>query len=327
VTSPLKRRRWALNAFALMYLVSNAYGLDPNRSLSQYVREHWNTESKFPGGAVNAIAQTTDGYLWIGTDKGLFRFDGFNFMQVSLSSIVDASKVPILSLLSDASGNLWVRVQGSDVPRLKNGKFESVAYGAGGLGHHVTAVSTDRNGAVLVSDPNHGTFRFRGENPQRLATPAIVPGSSPVISIAEASEGSLWLGTLGAGLFLVGDDRAAAVNTGLPERKINCLLPISKEDLWVGTDNGLYHWNGKAFRRVVLPYRLDNVQVLSLLRDRDSNVWAGTARGLLRINANAISFSETFAAAVPSTPCLVIVKEMFGSAEGGALGASETRFS
>jgi len=140
-----------------MYLVSNAYGLDPNRSLSQYVREHWNTESKFPGGAVNAIAQTSDGYLWIGTDRGLFRFDGFNFMQVSFSSIVDSSKVPILGLLTDASGSLWVRVQGSDVLRLKNGKFESVAYGSGRVGPHVTAVSTDRNRAVLVSDANHGT--------------------------------------------------------------------------------------------------------------------------------------------------------------------------
>ena len=131
MTSPPKRRRWTLNAFALMYLVSNAHGLDPNRSLSQYVREHWNTESRFPGGAVNAIAQTTDGYLWLGTDKGLFRFDGFNFMQASFSPIVDASKVPVLSLLTHASGNLWVRVQGSDVLRLKNGKFESVASGAG----------------------------------------------------------------------------------------------------------------------------------------------------------------------------------------------------
>ena len=289
--SPLKRCRWALNAIALMSLISNAYGLDPHRSLSQYVREHWNPESKFPGGAVNAIAQTSDGYLWIGTDRGLFRFDGFNFVQVSFSSIVDALKVPILGLLTDASGNLWVRVQGSDVLRQRNGKFETVAYGVGPLSS-VTAVSKDRNGAVLVSDVVEGTFRFRGENPQRLATPKMVPGSSPVISVAETSEGSIWLGTLGAGLFLLADDRAAAVNTGLPERKINCLLPISKEDLWVGTDNGLYHWNGKDFRREALPSGLDKVQVLSLLRDRDSNVWVGTASGLLRINANGISFSE-----------------------------------
>ena len=288
----LKRRRRALYGIVLMGLISCAYGLDPNRPLFQYVRENWNTEAKFPGGAVNAIAQTHDGYLWIGTDKGLFRFDGFKFMQVSFSSIAGASKVPVLGLVTDASGDLWVRVQGSDLLRQKNGKFETVAYGAGPLSSQVTAVSKDKNGAVLVSDVIEGTFRFAGENSQTLATPKVLPGRSLVISIAETSEGNIWLGTLGAGLFLLADNRAAAVNAGLPERKINCLLPISKEDLWVGSDNGLYRWNGKDFRREALPSSLGNVQILSLLRDRDSNVWIGTDRGLLRINANGTSFSE-----------------------------------
>lgn len=287
----LRQGRWALHGIAFLCLVSPTYGLDPNRSLLQYVREYWNTESQFPGGAVNAITQTKDGYLWIGTDKGLFRFDGFHLVQVSFSSIGNASKVPILGLLTDASGDLWVRVQGSDVLRRKNGKFETVAYGVT-LASQVTAMSKDRNGAVLLSDVIEGTFRFAGGNPQKIATPKTLPGSSPVISVAETSEGKIWLGTLGAGLFSLADDRAAAVNAGLPERKINCLLPIGQDDLWIGTDNGLYHWNGKDFRREALPSRLDEVQVLSLLRDRDSNVWVGTARGLLRISAKGASFSE-----------------------------------
>lgn len=256
-----KGRRLALYGITLICLFSHAYGLDPNRSLFQYVRESWNTESRIPGGAVNAIGQTNDGYLWLGTDKGLFRFDGFNLVQVSFSSIVDASKVPILGLVMDANGDLWVRVQGSDVLRQRNGKFETVTYGAGPLSSQVTAVSKDRNGAVLVSDVIEGTFRFVGEKAQNVATPNMLPGSSPVISIAETSEGTIWLGTLGAGLFLMADGRAAAVNAGLPDRKINCLLPVSNEDLWVGTDNGLYHWNGKEFRREALPSSLGNVQV------------------------------------------------------------------
>jgi len=64
------------------------------------------------------------------------------------------------------------------------------------------------------------------------------------------------------------------------------------DELWVGTDTGLYRGNGKDFRRIELPSFLGNVQILSLLRDRDSNIWVGTTRGLLRINAKGISFSE-----------------------------------
>jgi ligand-binding sensor domain-containing protein/signal transduction histidine kinase len=292
VISSLKRHRWALNGITWLFLFSHAYALDPNRSLFQYVREYWNTESKFAGGAVNAIGQTNDGYLWIGTDKGLFRFDGFDFTRVTFSPVVDASKVPVLNVLTDASGNLWIRVQGSDVLHQQNGKFETAVYETGPPSRQVTAVSKDRSGAVLVSDVIAGTFRFGDKEIRKLAVPNMLPGSSPVISMAETSEGKIWLGTLGAGLFRLANGRADAVNAGLPERKINCLLPISDDDLWVGTDNGLYHWNGRDFRLEAMPPSLDKVQVLSLLRDRDSNVWVGTARGLLRINAKGTLFSE-----------------------------------
>jgi len=292
VISWLKRRRRALHGIASLCLVSHAFGLDPNRPLFQYVQENWNTEAKFPGGAVNAISQTHDGYLWIGTDKGLFRFDGFNFVRIAFPSTAGASDVPVLGLLTDESGTLWVRVQGSDVLREKDGKFESIVYGAAPLSSHVTAVSKDKNGEVLISDVVAGTFRFEGENTQRVATPTMLPGSSPVISMAETSEGRIWLGTLGAGLFLLADSHAAAVNAAFPERKINCLLPISKHDLLVGTDNGLYHWHDQDYRREALPSSLGNLQILSLMQDRDSNVWVGTDRGLLRINAKGTSFSE-----------------------------------
>jgi signal transduction histidine kinase/ligand-binding sensor domain-containing protein len=301
VISWLRRYRRAVQEIALLCLAARAYGLDPNRPLFQYVQENWNTEAKFPGGAVNAIAQTSDGYLWIGMDRGLFRFDGFNFVAVSLPSLTGASNVPILGLLTDAGGNLWVRVQGSDVLRQKNGKFEPVRYGARPPSFEygaepptsqVTAVSKDRNGDVLVSDVINGTFRFEAENTQRVLTPTMLPGASPVISIAETSDGKIWLGTLGAGLFLLADRHAAAVNAAFPERKINCLLPIRQEDLLVGTDNGLYHWNGKDYRREALPSSLGNLQILSMLRDRDSNIWVATDRGLLRLNRSGTSFSE-----------------------------------
>jgi len=292
VISSVKRRGWTLNVIASVCLISYALGLDPNRSLFQYVREDWGTETRFPGGAVNAIGQTNDGYLWIGTDAGLFRFDGFNFERAEFSSPPDVSRVPILGLVADATGNLWVRIQGSDVVRGINGKFEVVAYGARTLSPHITAVSKDRTGAVLISDVVKGTFRLAGNNLQELAVPSTLPGSSPVISMAETPDGKLWLGTLGAGLFFLAHDRATPANVGLPERKINCLLPISGEDLWVGTDHGLYRWNGKNFHQKALPSPLGKVQVLSLLRDRDSNVWVGTARGLLRINGNGTSYSE-----------------------------------
>jgi PAS domain S-box-containing protein len=278
----LKQIRWTLIGIVLAGLVTDARALDPNRLPSQYVRRQWTTETGFPGGAVNGIAQTADGYLWIGTDRGLLRFDGFNFRPVSFTPIAAASNVPILQLLTDAGGKLWIRPQGADLVRQKDGKFESVRYGP----NAITTVSKDNNGGVLVSDIEQGTFRFMADDIQKLG-----PSSPPVISMAETADGKVWLGTLGDGLFFLTGGRATNVNAGLPDRKINSLLQIG-EELWVGTDTGLYHGNGNGFRRLELPSFLRNVQVLSILRDHDSNMWLGTTRGLLRINGKDISFSE-----------------------------------
>jgi PAS domain S-box-containing protein len=283
VTYWLKQTRWILIGIVLAGLGTDARALDPNRLPSEYVREQWSTETRFPGGAVNGIAQTADGYLWIGTDRGLLRFDGFNFRPISLASTATAANVPILQLLTDAGGKLWVRPQGADLVRQKDGKFESVRYGPVAI----TALSRDNHDGILVSDIAQGIFRFTADQVQKLGPP-----SPPVVSLAETANGNIWMGTLGDGLFLLRDGRVTLVNAGLPDRKINCLLAIGSDELWVGTDTGLYRGNGTGFRRLELPSSLGIVEVSSLLRDRDSNIWVGTTRGLLRINAKGISFSE-----------------------------------
>src|SRR3954468_5232961 len=111
-------------------LLSAAHALDPHRKASQYVREKWSAANGLPGGAVHAIAQSPDGYLWIGTDKGLVRFDGFNFQSVFPQSPVRND--PILGLITDAEGELWVRMQAAGVLRYRHGNFESATLMPGG---------------------------------------------------------------------------------------------------------------------------------------------------------------------------------------------------
>jgi signal transduction histidine kinase/ligand-binding sensor domain-containing protein len=285
--------RCLLLGIALVCIAANACALDPNRLPSQYVRQQWIAGSTFPGGAINAIAQTPDGYLWIGTDKGLLRFDGFTFSFVPFTPIASASNIPVLQLLTDSEGQLWIRAEGADVVHQNKGQFESVQYGARVQTSQITAMSKDSKGRIIVSDIARGTFRFEGSEIEQLAQPAVLSGSAspPIISMAQGADGRLWMGTLGVGLVSFADGRATRVDAGLPDRKINCLLLIRKDELWVGTDTGLFRWNGKEFHRIDLPSALGSVQVLSMLRDRDSNIWASTTRGLLRINSSGTSFS------------------------------------
>jgi PAS domain S-box-containing protein len=273
-------------------LLSQAHALDPHRQFSQYVREKWSAANGLPGGAVHAIAQSPDGYLWIGTDKGLARFDGFTFLPVQPKSLL-LQNDPILGLTTDGEGDLWVRMQTAGVLRYNRGKFENLASGPNATVTQVTALARDNAAGMLLSDLISGTLRLRSGKLDLLAPASILPGSPPTMSIAEtAAGGKIWLGTLGAGLFSLENGRATRVTQGLTETKINCLLPVGDQELWVGTDHGLFRWSGTGFRRAELGPSLRDQPVLTILRDRDSNIWAGTARGLLRINARGTSFAE-----------------------------------
>jgi signal transduction histidine kinase/ligand-binding sensor domain-containing protein len=272
-------------------LFCDANALDPNRLVSQYVREQWTTEKRFSGGVIRAITQTANGYLWIGTDNGLIRFDGFNFQVVPLTPSSPSSDGPVLGLGTDADGNLLVRLQGQMLRQNSRG-FESMPSGTGPTVSHVTAMGKGEHGGAILSDLLGGTLRFRREKLEIITNRDVAPGSSTVISIAETRDGKIWMGTLGTGLFYLQEGRLTHVAAGFPDNKINCLLPLDDNNLWVGTDSGLFRWNGTELKRAEVPATLRKVQVLSMLRDRNSNSWIGTSRGLIRINAGGVALAE-----------------------------------
>jgi len=285
--------------------------------ISQYMREDWGSERGFSGGSVTAIAQTSDGYLWIGTQKGLIRFDGLNFRPLQQASPSTLPIGPVQALLADKQGNLWILLQNTKMLRYKDGKFE--------LGHDevefgITSIAKRRDGTVILSSLALGTLAYDGGKfetltlqtdsatspsietsdnlssrlswatgvvPHRIAEP-----NSAVMAIAESSDGKLWLGTNDRGLFYLKDGKIVKTVKQWGSGKINCLLPLENGEIWIGTDQGVLLWNGAELTRAGLPSALTHMQILSLLRDRDSNIWVGTSRGLFRSNMKGISFAE-----------------------------------
>src|SRR4051794_14924262 len=93
---------------ALLLLASVAAGLDPRTSITQYGHTAWRVRDGYFAGPPSAITQTTDGFLWIGTDAGLIRFDGVRFLPFEPPA---GSRLPderIVSLLGTRDGSLWV---------------------------------------------------------------------------------------------------------------------------------------------------------------------------------------------------------------------------
>jgi len=292
--------------------------------VSQYLHDSWGAKRGLPGESITAIAQTSDGYLWIGTDKGLVRFDGLNFRLFERAHPDPIQIGPVRTLVVDASDNLWILLQNTQVFRYHNGIFEPIrGWTEGGS----TAMARGTSGAVLLSSSAAGTLtysenRFRSlssaalladaarvansEAPDERATPfswfdRLASPTSLVISISQTDDGKIWLATERRGLFYLQDGRISSVSAGRTVTKINCFLPLRNSDMWVGTANGVLRWNGKELTSAGVPSSLINLEVLSILRDRDSNIWVGTSRGLFRYNANGASLLSTLEIAGPVT--------------------------
>ena len=97
---------------ATLCLVAAASGsVQAQRAISQYLRDEWNGERGFPGGAVHAVTQTNDGYLWIGSEKGLVRFDGLSFRLLEPKGMPNTAPA-VLGVVPGPDGSLWARLRG-----------------------------------------------------------------------------------------------------------------------------------------------------------------------------------------------------------------------
>ncbi len=283
---------WLAASLVLLCLVHIASAIDPSRGLAQYMRDQWGSAKGFPGGQVYAITQTGDGYLWIGAEKGLVRFDGVNFHLFQHANTPLLPAGPVRGLVADAAGGLWIHFGGPRVLRYAHGKFEDVSSALERTEPAFTAMGRGGNGEVLLSSLVNGILRYSGGKFLRLAAPVELPNFL-VISLAESPDGKIWLGTRDLGLFYESQGQITNIGKGLPDRKINCLLPITNEELWIGTDSGVVRWNGAEVTATGLSASLSHVQALTMIRDRDANVWVGTTSGLVRVDAQgAVAFSS-----------------------------------
>jgi ligand-binding sensor domain-containing protein/signal transduction histidine kinase len=265
-----------------------AYAIDPNRAMSQYIHQRWGAEQGFPHGPVYAIAQSSDGYLWIGTQSGLVRFDGLNFRLVKDAPAL-RDNASVLGFAVGRDGKLWMRLEGGILLVYHDGVIKSPAFDYSVLNSGITAMSRSNQGELLLSMLERGTVVNRRNQLETMVDAATLP-RSPILSVAQTSDGSTWMGTRGAGLFRLQQGATTSITEGLPDPKVNCLLADDGGSLWAGTDEGLVRWNGNRLTTAGIPESLKRLQVLALVKDRDANLWVGSdSGGVLRLTARGVS--------------------------------------
>jgi len=306
----------ALAASILICFAFSARALDPNRMASQYIHDRWGSARGFTGGSVSSIAQTPDGYLWLGSDKGLYRFDGMTFRQFPQATPTALPIGPVQALMTDAQGNLWIVLQTTRILRYRDGKFE---LGRDEAEEGITAITKGKDGNALFASLALGVLTYNSGKFEMLAAPGgrtnytasasnevydqlttrrawatgvtahrLAEPNSAVLSMAETADGKIWLGTQDKGLFYLRDGKISGVSKPSDVQKINCILPFSNGELWIGTNRGLARWYGSEITATGVPPALLHTPILSLAQDRDSNIWIGTPQGLFRYNTQGL---------------------------------------
>jgi len=133
----------ALFAIFLVSSVARIVALDPTIQISQYGHSSWRVQDGAFRGAPNTIAQTKDGYLWIGTDAGLVRFDGVRFVSWSPPSGQRLLDPRVVSLLAARDGSLWIGT-GYSISQWRSGELINHQQ----LGGRIEAIVEDSDGAV-----------------------------------------------------------------------------------------------------------------------------------------------------------------------------------
>jgi ligand-binding sensor domain-containing protein/signal transduction histidine kinase len=304
----------------LSIFVEHALALDGAKLITQYHLDVWTERDGLPQGSVQAITQTRDGYLWIGTRDGLARFDGVAFTVFRAETTEGLSANDIRALREDKSGRLWIgtfngglssyqagkfkaytKKDGlpsngvldifqssagtiwfgtwSGVARLESGKF--VVYGAaqGFVGQSGWSIAEDARQQVWVASEsalNRWTGQRFEPKPARYGLK-----DSPLREVQTGRDGSLWLATMGEGVFRLAGGKSCSYThrDGLPDNKVRTVVEDRDGNLWIGTWNGLCRLRNGTFATLSKQDGLPHEHIESLFEDSEGNLWIGTRGG------------------------------------------------
>ena len=326
VSRPVERSGRVAVWVVMACLVQGAWALDPGKSLSQYSRHVWGQQDGLPQDTIRSIAQTADGYLWVGTDEGLARFDGFEFTVFSKSSgelpansitalaaspdgslwigtsnglaqyrgqqfhtYTDKNGLPdnaITALYSDHLGTLWI-VAGVYLSRFQDGKFTTFPPGADLPVTSVRAVREDARHDLLVAGVS-GVVRFAGGKSTTLVDNARLDGNL-VFSVLVDRHDNLWVGGNRGLIERMPDGRIRRFDAraGLPDDVVHAVLEDRDGNIWAGTNGGIARLEGERFRVPATGTENDLVRVL--FEDREGDLWVGANNGLTRLRDDAFT--------------------------------------
>lgn len=306
---------------------SEVKGFELSTDVNRFGVIDWNTQSGLPQNIVTAIAQTADGYLWVGTYEGLARFDGLSFEVFDKSNTPVLSSDTILCLSVSKDGKLWIGTDGGGVSWYENGRFSPSTY------EHLNDQSVRsllelEDGSMIVAT-NRSVYRcwdgnlsvFHGEALQGMMNrgPSILArngdlwfagvdcivihrdGSfesssqlgieSPVQDFAISPSGRVIVGSRN-GLYIFSENERLffdTENSDLLDNNVQALCTDRNGIVWIGTNSGLQCYSNGKISTIPLNWSDSTTTVTCLFQCREGNIWVGTHSGLFCVREKKIT--------------------------------------
>lgn len=257
--------------------------LDPGKTLTQYAHRIWGQEEGLFQPTIYSILQTSDGFLWLGTQDSLIRFDGMRFREFDSADPLALHHSLIHALLEDRARNLWVGSLGGGVTKISPaGAVTRYTTKQGLPSDSVFCLASDSRGAIWICT-DQGLARFQN-GAFRVFTTADGLLSNGIRATCEATDGTRWVAGLDFGLTRWNGSRFVTYSDSRvsPRDNITALDCARDGSVWAGSAGGLTQISTKSSRFFTSKEGLPDNAVSSLAEGPDGGIWIGTNDGISR---------------------------------------------
>ena len=328
IRSRLRGRVNRLVAVLMLGTAATALALEPTTPLSNYGRQGWATENGLPQNTVQALAQTRDGFLWLGTEAGLVRFDGNGFTVFDQHSKPALPGNDVQCLLASKDGSLWVGTS-DGLARMKDGVVMSFTTLNGLPENDVRKLEEGARGSLIISTRNH-VVSTDGTSigPVLLNTVGTLdPGAAQTQISVRLSDGTVAQASRNAvNLKLRNRNFRWTVGKELPGTRIQALFADRKGSLWIGTNGGLARYTDGSLEKMLVTDPLASASVLAIFEDHEGNLWVGTESSGLQILRDQRFRTLTTRDGLASDNTTAVVEDAAGELWVGTAGSGVTAF-